>query len=219
MIENDYNKKISEIPAIEGTEYLEGVSGGSEGKIVENREILRKFIEAPCLPACLALYDKNIRTHSSSANKQNIGNTGDIKIYYHSLDENNKQIANQLIDTGIAIFNSHINSWNPEESITISVPINREDTVGIVSDRFMQIVSQFQQQDVLYGRLTYKDILEEASANGISPEGIIEVFEYIYDEELDIYWLNQELYNKHKQYQDKLKEQVEDSERPDHVDT
>lgn len=76
MIDNNYNKKISKITTIDSQDF----GYNSEGAIVKNREELRKIIEEPCLPACLTLYDKNIQTVSSSANKREIGGQAYINI-------------------------------------------------------------------------------------------------------------------------------------------
>lgn len=218
MLENSYNKKINEISSINSGDF--GYS--TEGAIVKNREDLRKIIEEPCLPACLALYDKNIQTVNSSANKREIGNQAYIGINYDSLDENNKQILNQLIESGVI---EPLNlSTNPNQrggrDFYIKVPISEEDTVGKVSDRFIQIVSKFQQQDVLYGKRDKEPLLEhviDMYEEALHPDenGIVQFQEvanllataygYVYDDELDIFWETQDLYNKHKRYQENHK--------------
>lgn len=94
----------------------------------------------------------------------------------------------------------------------IKLKITENSTVGMIQDKFMQIVSRFQEQDVLYGRITRDKIeaLVEQYGNKFTIEELAESFGYVYDEELDIYWENQELYNKHKQYQEKQKKVLED---------
>ena len=215
-MENYYNKEISEINPINAQDY----GYNPEEAIVKNREDLRKIIEEPCLPACLKLYDLNIQTVNSSANNGNIGDKAYIGINYDSLDENNKNILNNLINTGIV---EPLNlSDDPNDrggrDVTIKVPIYEKDTVGKVSDRFMQIVSRFEQQDVLYGRYTHEDVLKEASSIGsdVSLEDIVEAYGFIYDDELKIYWHNRELYNKHKQYQNKQINQAKETRKHDY---
>lgn len=98
--------------------------------------------------------------------------------------------------------------------VAIKVSVLEDDTVGRVSDRFIQIVSAFQQQDVLYGRITREYLIEEIKAyvgQEVDPdEKFIEEFAtsirgYVYDGELDIFWRTQDLYNKHKKYQEQQK--------------
>ena len=98
MVENNYNKKIAEIEPIDSQEVL---GASTEYVIVKSRDDLRKIVEEPCIAACLYLYDKNIFTINSSANKQNIGNNGTIGIHYDSLSEENKEVVKQLAKDGI----------------------------------------------------------------------------------------------------------------------
>lgn len=222
MIKNSYNKKISEIIAIDSTDF----GYGFERVIIKNREDLRKIIEEPCLPACLTLYDKNIRTVNSSANKSEIGGKAYIGINYDSLDENNKEILNSLIKTGIIEPLNLSNDPNQRggRDFMIKVPVYENDTVGIVSDRFMQIISNFEQQDVLYGKYTKEEAKQYAKYSlaldpNTSDEELIRILEelgssiekflsfenLVFDPEEQIYWYNEELYNKHKEYQRKQK--------------
>lgn len=238
MIENDYNKPISDINQIEL----------GPGLIPKNRDEFENIVEKPCLPACLFLYDRNIRTIESSCN--NVNNSyAFITIDYNSLSEENRQVLKQLVEEGIIQFNleeqireireraiDHIKmeyecdginfeEYTLEDLVELSninrgmdpyflikLKITENSTVGMIQDKFMQIVSRFQEQDVLYGRITRDKIeaLVEQYGNKFTIEELAESFGYVYDEELDIYWENQELYNKHKQYQEKQKKVLED---------
>lgn len=216
MIENSYNKKMTEIEAINSGDF--GLS--TEYAIVQNREDLRKIIEEPCLPACLALYDKNIQTVNSSANKREIGGQAYIGINYDSLSENNKQVLDKLIEAGLI---EPLNlSDDPQKrggrDVMVKVPVFEDDTVGKVSDRFMQIVSGFQQQDVLYGRHNEEDLFQhviDIYGDMLHPDenGNVEFAEvedilnsaygYVYDEELHIFWETQDLRDKHQKFQER----------------
>jgi len=99
MIENSYSKTIADVEPINSVDVLN--YGGTEEVIVATRDDLRKIVEEPCLAACLYLYDRNIRTVNSSANRQNIGNNGWIGIDYDSLSESNRKILEQLMSEGI----------------------------------------------------------------------------------------------------------------------
>lgn len=219
MIENSYNKKINEISAINSGDF--GYS--TEGAVVKDREDLRKIIEEPCLPACLMLYDKNIQSVNSSGNKNTIGNQAYIGINYDSLDENNKKVLDKLIQDGM-IEPLHL-SDNPEQrggrDVCIKVPVSEDDTVGKISDRFMEIVSNFQQQDVLYGMLDadrvlentvslYEDRLHPDENGRVAFKEVLEIittaYRYVYDKEKHIFWETQDLFNKHKKYQEEQKE-------------
>lgn len=218
MIENSYNKKISEITSINSGDF----GFDTEEAIVKHREDLRKIIEEPCLPACLTLYDKNIQTVNSSANKREIGGQAYIGINYDSLDENNKKVLDKLIEDGMI---EKLNlSDNPKQrggrDIMVKVPVFEDDTVGRVSDRFMRIVSAFQQQDVLYGKHdeeqlfqhvfeVYGELLHPDENGNVEFEEvkdiIVTAYGYVYDKELHIFWETQDLYDKHKRFQEQQK--------------
>jgi hypothetical protein len=66
---------------------------------IECKEDLAKIVEEPCLAICEDLYDKNILTYWSSANKD-APNHAFVLIRYESLDERNKAIADKLINEG-----------------------------------------------------------------------------------------------------------------------
>ncbi|MCI9177126.1 MAG: hypothetical protein HFJ28_00695 [Clostridia bacterium] len=222
MIENNYNKRISEITSINSGDF----GYCTEYVIVKNREDLRKIIEEPCLLACLALYDKNIQTVNSSANKREIGGQAYIGINYDSLDENNKKILDKLILDGVI---EPLNlSDNPNKrggrDVMIKVPIFENDTVGKVSDRFMQIVSNFQQQDVLYGMYDEASLLESVvniygellhpDENGnVDFEEVLNIitiaYGYVYDEELHTFWATQDLCDKHRKYQKEKESKIQ----------
>ena len=67
----DNGKRIKDIEPIE----LEGV-------IIKRKEDLRRVVEEPCLEACETLYDLNIETNMSSANRKDVGSYGYIYILF-----------------------------------------------------------------------------------------------------------------------------------------
>lgn len=151
--------------------------------------------------------------------------TGYIDIDYDALDKENKKIIEEGKIPGEF---SLVHGSDKRIQFQILVPCNEEDTVGIVSDRFMAIVSKFQKQDLLYGKTdvaemfdfmtdhsVYSEDLQKIMKNGTFEQKVdlvLEWFpEYVYDKELHVFWHSRELYNKHLQY---IKEQ-EDKEKKD----
>ena len=67
-----------------------------------------------------------------------------------------------------------------------------------------------------------KEILDgtetETLINNYAWEDIVEAYGFIYDDELKIYWHNRELYNKHLQYQNKQKNQTNETRKHDYQD-
>jgi len=227
MVENVYNKKMEEIESIDSGSF----GFGTEWVIVKNREDLRKIIEEPCLPACLSLYDKNIQTINSSANRREIGGFAYIGINYDSLDDVNKGILEELIVGGIMERPRLSNNKDDRggRDVIVKVPVLEGDTVGIVSDRFLKIIDAFQEQDVLYGRHDAETVLQsilERYSELLHPDedGCIEFEEvsqivavvypsYYYDAELDVFWETQDLYQKHKRFQEREQGKEEETQK------
>ncbi len=67
---------------------------------VRSREELETLVELPCLEACFSLYDKNVFTYWSSANKD--CNIAEIDILYNFLDSKNRAYADALVAQGLA---------------------------------------------------------------------------------------------------------------------
>lgn len=147
---------------LEGIEQIQE----QEGTIV-TREQLGTIIEAPCLPACIALYDKNIRTVSSSANQRNNGENApaNIHIDYDYLSDRNKAIAQQLVDEGLI---EQFDTSNPPKSlheghrIHLDVPLTQDDTAESITAKFMVLVDRFEEQDVMFGRYDGKEAIIDA---------------------------------------------------------
>lgn len=200
----DYSKKIKNIEPIQET------------KVTITRENLSQFIEEPCLDACRYLYDKNIETYMSSANKEDIGKYGYIDIVFDSLSMENKQIVLNLLEKedikDKIEFSSGAHGSEPIRIIKIKTPINDQTTVGEVRNDFMKILELFKLQDVLYGRFTYEQILEIIKTSyGIDDNDIdkelIHDLGYIYCDKDNTYFESQELLNKHLNYLHRNKEE------------
>ena len=130
-VEHDPSTPISSIEPIE-----EG------GLAVENREDLIKVVESPLLKACEVLFDKGIQTVFSSANKKDVSlGKGHIAIDYESLNEANKKIALEIGELGI------IHGSTPRQGVYIKIPINKQSTLGEISEQALELVSRFEDQE------------------------------------------------------------------------
>lgn len=195
---------------------------GTEGCIPLSKESIKYYADEACLEACELLYDLNIQTLYSNGNvngKENTNGLAVIGISYDTLSEENKNIVENLIASGV-IEDIMDNSEREEgNTIIISVPMNGNDLVGTVSDKLMIIASQFIQQDVLYGRTTEKEIRKTypQKSNGkyydclTFGELTLEELEERIDEEVSQYYSDNEgnlfftkdLLHKHLIYQEK----------------
>ena len=230
--------KISEVDSIpDASTQIDRVLDCTRNCIL-TREELKKIVEIPCLEATLALYDKNIRTTSTDANKNSIGSNGHIRIEIESLSEENRKILKELypdeyeqsIADGAGVFN-------------FMVPIYQESTVEEISKSFMELLPDFVMQDVLYGyeplkefaaglidkggvdfedEIPYEQQIKETKEwlkdDGIFEQlidaGILTGVEYI-DTETETYWYTKELYEKHIKYleQQKRKNELQEKDK------
>lgn len=120
------------------------------------RKDFSKYVELPCLESCLYLYDLNIQIFSSSCNKIN-SNEANIMIYYNSLSEENKIIANTLVNNGLA----KKSVFKNQEFITIVIKTNLDDDINDVNYRLKSVASSFQFQDILYGFISKEQFIKQ----------------------------------------------------------
>ena len=219
---------ISEIEPIEFADEKIGRSlNGTRGCIV-TRDELMKIVELPCLDATIALYDKNIRTISTSANRRDIGFNGYISIDLLSLSEENKQVLKKFYPNEYA--KAIENTTDGESSFAFEVPITSNSTVEEVSQSFMNMIQCLQIQDVLYGKQSIKDyalsllplygeegdtvddmirwIMEPSVMEFLKSEGALSGLEF-FDKQTNSLWLTRELYDKHIKYKNFKKQYTE----------
>ncbi len=137
---------------------------GSEGCIPKNRDYIPLYADEPCVEACQKLYDLNIETYTSGGHvdgKENATSSAYIGIVYDTLSDENKLIANYLIEKGIIQSIENNQGRGQGNTISISIPIHSDDLVGDVSDKLLLVANEFKQQDVLYARYTYEELRSE----------------------------------------------------------
>ena len=194
----------------------------TEWAIPISREYIPLLADEACVKPCMLLYDMGIRTVNSGANVafgDTASNCGFIGIDYNSLSDENKIIADTLIERGII---GPI--YQRKGTIFLETPLTGESTVGEVEQKLMELASLFQPQDVLYGRKTIEDIQNEFVDNGngtyywkrvsanftheemkiLMEEDMKELQNWFYDGE-KYYYITEELLNIHMNYINKNK--------------
>ena len=104
---------------------------------VGRREDLAMLVEPPLLEACQILFDKNIHSVMSSANKKDLEykeSCAYILIEYEGLSPDNKQIADRICQRTV------------DGGYRIEVPLNPNSTFGEVKKAAFELVSTFKQQ-------------------------------------------------------------------------
>ena len=130
---------------------------------VESKADLAKIVEEPCLAVCEDLYDKNILTYWSSANKK-FPKRAYVLIRYESLDDNNKKIADDLIAKGVLRDDFQMDSGNTAKeygkALCLGIDTNPDMPVQEISDKLRQIASEFAPQDIKYNVYTPQYLLD-----------------------------------------------------------
>lgn len=134
---------------------------------VESKADLAKIVEEPCLAVCEDLYDKNILTYWSSANK-NAPDRAYVLIRYESLDDNNKKIADDLIAQGVLSdapkynFDSYNTVQEYGKALYLGIDTNPDMEVAEISENLRKIAAEFAPQDIKYNVYTPEYLLENS---------------------------------------------------------
>lgn len=128
-------RKIKDVPAFhQGTNIP-----------VTTRDDLKEIVEEPCLKACQQLFDKNIETMDSGCNGENCSDCAYIIVNYDTLDDHNKQIADNMVKRGSVKFlpKSDVCIRNYFNQIFIKVPASPEETVKSVEQKLLNVTQAF----------------------------------------------------------------------------
>jgi hypothetical protein len=187
----------------------------SRNTIVRYREQLAGLVERPLLSACQELYDKNIITLATSANKKDVeindwehpgqklpGDGAYIIIDFDTLSAKNQEIGRSFL--GKVYFADDGNK------LKITIPLTRESTFEEVQTKAEEIAHKFVKQR--YRVITYT-IEEMRKVYGYEPND-----ESVRPEDFsgDYYWSpkHKEFFLSKEQY-DKAMEQVDEEEKPE----
>lgn len=198
----------------------------TESCIPKNRDAIYLYADEPCVEACQLLYDLNIQTYTSNGHTHGMG-TGQayVGIVYDTLSDENKEIANNMIRNGLIRDITNAEGRGKGQTISLEVPISTESLVGDVSDSLVKLASFFQEQDVLYGRITSEELYAEAFTKledgnyrynltfdvvskedmpELLPEYVENVHTCLYTGDGELYFETEDLYNKHMNYLNKF---------------
>lgn len=127
-IERPKISSLAEVPAIQE----------SKNQMITRRDQIKDFVERPLLGACEDMWDKNIRTLSTSANKEDI-EVGEayIIIDFDSLSEENKKVAQKLAEPM---------DYDGMRAVKIIIPVSETITTDDISQRAAEIAGAFKKQ-------------------------------------------------------------------------
>ena len=187
------------------------------------------YHEAPMVFAGLDLFNKNIITTANDTagcyDEDFISPNLCLIIDYETLDDDNKMIADAMVENGNAEYQDESYAGKGK-GLIINVPCSREESIYEVNLRMMKLVSMFHKQDMIYGHFTVDDFYNTISSwffiltpdeqekvnsilnNGYTSENILEVMKYFkwmfegiyYDKDEDVFWISKYYYKKHREY-------------------
>jgi hypothetical protein len=162
------------------------------------RDTIKDYVEEPLVEACKILYDKNIRTLSSTAN---LGNQeegiANIIIDFNSLSERNRGIAVDILNLVPKPKISHPDIPDIGMNVILEIPFKRESTVSEISQKAKEMARKFVKQKPTWIRGITLEEVEEEWRMGSGPELLAYMKErYYYDSENDLFYPNEEYYKK-----------------------
>ena len=163
---------------------------------IRQKSDLVGLVEPPLLSACEELYDKNVPTLASSANKKDIEyidykgeaqpNDGAyIVIDFDSLSEANKNISAAL---GAVYYADEGNQ------IKITIPLTTESTFGDVRSSAVEIAHKFEKQKFSPVTYTLDQMRKIYYSETLRPEDLADELYWV--PELELFFLSREQYEK-----------------------
>ena len=129
----------------------------SLGLRIIKKEQIREIVERPLVAACEEFWDKNIRTHDSSANSKDIERGYCyIRLDFDYLSDKNKEIAEQYskpyMDVGVQL-------------IELDIPLLGSESVQEISQKALDIANSFEKQPPTWIHpITLEQTLEDFEA-------------------------------------------------------
>ena len=178
----------------EGLEEVQPIEESAGQKIT--RENMERFVEAPLIEACEILYDKNIRTLSSSANKKDIEKgEAHIILDISTMSSENKEIAKKE--------GEEIGEYGGFEAVEITIPIE-EGSGDEIREKSKQIASLFEEQEAKWiEKYSLEDLknmffLKEEDFDDNNLEELANELGFYYSSEDGFFYENKEYYEKKK---------------------
>jgi hypothetical protein len=179
--EIDRTRKIGELEPIEL----------SRDSLVEQKGDLDNIVEAPLLSACQELYDKNIITLSSSANRKDLQRgVASITINADALSNDNREIA---LSMGHAFVADDINQ------IGIEIPISADSTFEDIEHAAQAITHKFKPQKyrpIGFSQEEMRAANPDDSLKDSTPEEFAKALGMVYNPKFDALFYDDERYRK-----------------------
>lgn len=161
---------------------------------IKRRGEIKDLVEFPLVTACEELYDKNIRTLESDANKESV-NLGQARltIDFDSLSDANKEIAQQLAEVKV--------SGDGIRIAAVKIPIDQDrPLVADIQGKAREIARQFSKQKMRWANPVTLDQLKDwygyKPEEEIDPEVFVPSEDYYFDKKSELFYQSEEHYIK-----------------------
>jgi hypothetical protein len=158
---------------------------------------IERFVERPAVPACLELFDKNIRTISASANAKDVDVRAYVDIDAVSLSDENRAVA-EGVGEAISYHGNRDSDPSLEiDAYKLAVPISPDDNEETIASKLFDIAERFKKQPLTwapeYNLEQIKQIYCYSADETPSPE---EFTDFYYDPATETFHASEELFRK-----------------------
>jgi len=155
---------------------------------IKKKDDIKKYVKLPLIASCEILWEKNIQTYSSSANRKNIGNYVHINLNWNTLSPQNKKIGRKIGKIG----NDH-----EEKVVSLKIPISSpNEKIENISNSMICLVSQFKKQKLTWGFYAIEEYLQAAHISEKELDAYTRRQNHICDRKKGIIWISEEDYEK-----------------------
>ncbi len=174
----------------------------NKNELVWKRERLEGLVEPPFLKACEELYDKNIRTLSTSANKKDVAvGYAHMIIEVASMSSENVTIAEDVATEE----GNEIVEYDRRQALVVHIPVDETTTTGEIEEQSMEIASKFKRQPLTWTPVLTLDVLKtrygiEASSTEYDDSQAWVDEGYYYDAGSGRFYLSEEHFRKIKEF-------------------
>lgn len=178
-------------------------------QIIRSRSELERYVEAPALPACQLLFDRNIRTTTSSAHAG--VEQAFIGIDYATLSSENQKRVMEIGEP------TTVDEQGIPKTVLIGVGVDPDDTDDSVAQKLLDKTAELQPQELLWAPgatiTEMKRSLDIPEEYVVTIESLVQASRGYYDPTSQQFFISQELFEKSQAGQARREQHLSPQER------